>query len=95
MTFEQILTDLKNKIYRPIYLLSGEEPFYIDEISDYIEKHTLDETEKEFNQTVVYGKDIDIATIINYAKRFPMMANYQVVIVKEAQELDKIEDLAP
>ncbi len=94
MTFEQILTDLKNKIYRPIYLLTGEEPYYIDEISDYIEKYTLNETEKEFNQTVVYGKDIDIPTLINYAKRFPMMANYQVVIVKEAQEIDKIEDLA-
>ena len=94
MTFEQILTDLKNKIYRPIYLLTGEEPYYIDEISDYIEKYTLNETEKEFNQTVVYGKDIDVPTLINYAKRFPMMANYQVVIVKEAQEIDKIEDLA-
>ncbi len=95
MTFEQILTDLKNKIYRPIYLLSGEEPFYIDEIADYIEKNTLDETEKEFNQTVIYGKDIDIPTLVNYAKRFPMMSNYQVIIVKEAQELDKIEELAP
>ncbi len=94
MTFDQIITDLKNKIYRPIYLLSGEEPYYIDEISDYIEKYTLDETEKEFNQTVIYGKDADIPTIINYAKRFPMMSNYQVVIVKEAQELDKIEDFA-
>lgn len=94
MTFEQILTDLKNKIYRPIYLLTGEEPYYIDEISDYIEKYTLNETEKEFNQTVVYGKDIDVPTLINYAKRYPMMANYQVVIVKEAQEIDKIEDLA-
>lgn len=95
MTFEQILTDLKNRIYRPIYLLSGEEPYYINEISDYIEKYILDDTEKEFNQTVMYGKDVDIPTIINNAKRFPMMANYQVLIVKEAQDLDKIEDLAP
>lgn len=95
MTFEQIITDLKNRIYRPIYLLSGEEPYYIDEISDYIEENVLDETEKEFNQTVMYGKDVDIPTIINNAKRFPMMANYQVIIVKEAQELDKIEELAP
>ena len=93
MTFEQILADLKNKIFRPIYLLSGEEPFYIDEIADYIETHTLTDDEKEFNQSVLYGKDVDIATIINYAKRFPMMANYQVVIVKEAQEIDKIENL--
>jgi DNA polymerase-3 subunit delta len=93
MTFDQILADLKNKIFRPIYLLSGEEPFYIDEIADFIEKHTLTDDEKEFNQSVLYGKDIDVATIINYAKRFPMMANYQVVIVKEAQEIDKIETL--
>ncbi|NVN95496.1 MAG: DNA polymerase III subunit delta [Bacteroidetes bacterium] len=93
MTFEQILADLKNKIFRPIYLLSGEEPFYIDEIADYIEKYTLTDDEKEFNQSVLYGKDIDINTIVNNAKRFPMMANYQVVIVKEAQEIDKIEGL--
>jgi DNA polymerase-3 subunit delta len=93
MTFEQILADLKNKIFRPVYLLSGEEPFYIDEIADYIEKYTLTEDEKEFNQSVLYGKDIDVATIISNCKRFPMMANYQVVIVKEAQEIDKIEEL--
>ncbi len=93
MTFDQILTDLKNKIYRPIYLLAGEEPYYIDEIADYIEKHTLTEDEKEFNQSVLYGKDVDVATIINSAKRFPMMANYQVVIVKEAQGIEKIEEL--
>ncbi len=93
MTFEQILADLKNKIYRPIYLLSGEEPYYIDEIADYIEKHILTDDEKEFNQSVLYGKDIDLATIINNAKRFPMMSNYQVVIVKEAQEIEKIEEL--
>ncbi|MFZ4398677.1 MAG: DNA polymerase III subunit delta [Bacteroidales bacterium] len=93
MTFEQILTDLKNKIYNPIYLLSGEEPYYIDEISNYIEKFILSEDEKEFNQSILYGKDVDVATIINNAKRFPMMANYQVVIVKEAQEIEKIEEL--
>ncbi|MFZ4412613.1 MAG: DNA polymerase III subunit delta [Bacteroidales bacterium] len=93
MTFDQILTDLKNKIYRPIYLLAGEEPFYIDEIADYIENYTLTDDEKEFNQSVLYGKDVDVATIINYAKRFPMMANYQVIIVKEAQGIEKIEEL--
>jgi len=93
MTFEQILTDLKNKIYRPVYLLSGEEPYYIDEIADYIEKYTLTDDEKEFNQSVLYGKDVDVASIITYSKRFPMMANYQVVIVKEAQGIEKIEEL--
>lgn len=92
MTFEQILNDLRNKIYYPVYFLCGEEPYYIDEISDYIEHHLLDDAEKEFNQTVVYGKDVDVATLVGYAKRFPMMSNYQVVIVKEAQD---IKDLIP
>ena len=93
MTFENIISDLKNKIYYPIYFLSGEEPYYIDEISDYIENNVLNETEKEFNQTIVYGKDIDVITLKSIAKRYPMMANYQVVIVKEAQEINKIEEL--
>src|ERR1039457_763104 len=93
-SFENILNDLKKKIYYPIYFLDGEEAFYIDEISDYIEKNVLTDLEKEFNQTIVYGKDTNIPTLVSYAKRFPMMANYQVIIVKEAQDLDKIDDLA-
>ena len=94
MNFDHILADLKNKIYKPLYLLSGEEAFFIDQVSDYIEENVLDEGEKEFNQTVLYGKDVDVPTIISYAKRFPMMANYQVVIVKEAQDVRNIEELA-
>ena len=94
MKFEQIISDLKNQIYHPIYLLSGEEAFFIDEISDFIEKNVLNESEKEFNQTILYGKETDVPTIIETAKRFPMMSNYQVVIVKEAQEIKKIEELA-
>lgn len=90
MTFDQIITDVENKIYHPVYFLSGDEPYYIDEISDHIEKKVLNETEKEFNQTVVYGRDVDIETVISYAKRFPMMANYQVVVVREAQDLKDI-----
>jgi len=93
MRFEEILQDLKNKIYKPIYFLMGEEPFFIDVITDFIADHVLDEAEKSFNQIVFYGKDTDIATVINTAKRFPMMSNHQVVILKEAQSLDKIEDL--
>lgn len=93
MKFEQLRTDLKNKVYYPVYLLMGEEPFYIDRISGYIEKKVLDETEKEFNQNVVYAKDIDVDTVISYAKSYPMMANHRVVIVKEAQNLAKIEKL--
>jgi DNA polymerase III subunit delta len=91
--FEEILTELKNKIYHPVYFLMGEETYYIDLITDYITKHLLNESEKTFNQLILYGKDTDIATVINSAKRFPMMANYQVVVLKEAQELKKIEDL--
>jgi len=93
MTFDQILVDLKNKKYFPIYLLSGEEAFFIDEISDYIEAHVLNEGEKEFNQSILYGKETDVPTIVSVAKRFPMMSEHQVVIVKEAQELKNIEDL--
>lgn len=73
----------------------GEEPYYIDLISDYIEKNVLDETEREFNLSVLYGRDVDVATIISEAKRFPMMAERQVVIVKEAQNIKSIEDLEP
>lgn len=87
MTFDQILGDLKKKIYSPVYFLQGEEPFYIDRISDFIENNVLSESEKEFNQSVFYGKDLDVPTLISYAKRYPMMSNYQVVIVKEAQDL--------
>lgn len=86
----QILTDLKRKIYKPIYFLSGEEAYYIDLISDYIEKNALDESEQEFNQTILYGKDVDMNAIISAAKRFPMMSEYQVVIVKEAQNLKEL-----
>ncbi|MCD4772663.1 MAG: DNA polymerase III subunit delta [Bacteroidales bacterium] len=87
MKFEQIISDLKNKIFYPVYFLHGEEAFYIDEISSIIEKSVLSDTEKEFNQTILYGRDVDISTVISNAKRFPMMANYQVVIVKEAQDI--------
>ena len=86
----QILTDLKRKIFKPIYFLSGEEAYYIDMVSDYIEKNVLDESEQEFNQTILYGKEADMSTIISAAKRFPMMSEYQVIIVKEAQNLKEL-----
>lgn len=93
MEFNQIIESINKKVYYPVYFLMGEEPYYIDEISNHIAANVLTEDEKEFNQTVVYGKDTDIESVVSYAKRFPMMANYQVVIVKEAQNLDKIETL--
>jgi DNA polymerase-3 subunit delta len=83
----QILTDLKRRIFKPVYFLSGEEPYYVDVISDYIESNVLDESERDFNQTILYGKDTEMSTVIETAKRFPMMSDYQVVIVKEAQNL--------
>jgi len=93
MTFQQIISDLKNKIYKPIYFLSGDEPYFIDLISKYIHDKVLTDAEKSFNQSVLYGKETDIHTVINAAKRFPMMANYQVVIVKEAQNIKNLDDL--
>lgn len=93
MKYENIISDLKKSIYKPIYFLMGEEPYYIDRITDYIQQNVLTESEKSFNLSVFYGKDADIGTIINTAKRYPMMASHQVVIVKEAQHLKKIDDL--
>ena len=90
MEYSQIINDLKKKVYRPIYFLMGEEPYYIDKIADFIEASVLDESEKEFNQTILYGRDVDMMTIISTAKRYPMMANHQVVIVREAQNLRNI-----
>jgi DNA polymerase-3 subunit delta len=94
MTFEKILEDLKNKRYSPVYFLTGDEPYYIDKITEYIADNILSESEKTFNQVILYGKDTKVADIINSAKRFPMMSEYQVVIVREAQDLDNISDLA-
>jgi len=95
MTFEEIIGNLQKKIYHPIYFLMGEETYFIDKISDYIAEHVLTEAEKGFNQTVLYGKDLEPNTIIANARRFPMMANHQVIIVREAQNIKKIEDLEP
>ena len=94
ITYEEIARDLKNRVYKPVYYLMGEESYYIDRISDYIAQTVLTEEEKEFNQTILYGLESDVATIINTAKRYPMMAEYQVVIVKEAQNVKKMEELS-
>lgn len=92
MPIRNILADLRAGNYKPVYFLQGEEPFYIDRISDYIAQHALTEDEKSFNQSVLYGLDTDIGTIVSEAKRFPMMAQRQVVIIKEAQ---RIRNLIP
>ena len=87
MNAAELLKDLKNKKYKPVYLLHGEEPYYIDEVSDFVEHKVLTDAEKGFNQAVFYGKDTDVMTVLNASKRYPMMADYQVVLVKEAQDM--------
>lgn len=94
ITCDDILRELRSKQYRPIYYLMGEEAYYIDLISDYIMDNVLTDTEKEFNLSVVYGADVDIATVINAAKQYPMMSEHQVVIVKEAQSIRNIDELS-
>jgi len=91
---KQLVTDIKNGKIKPIYFLMGEEAYYIDKISDFIETTILAEEEKGFNQMVLYGRDVSIDDIVANAKRYPMMAERQVVIVKEAQDLSRtIENL--
>ena len=87
MSAVEIIKDLKAKKFKPLYLLQGEEPYFIDQVVDYIEHNVLSDGERGFNQTVLYGKDTDMATILTAAKRYPMMSDYQVIIVKEAQDL--------
>jgi len=94
LKFDQIMQELRRKVYQPIYFLCGDEEYFIDQISDYIEEHVLDEAEKEFNQTVVYGRDLDMMELESMVKRYPMMASYNVVIVKEAQYLKKWEHIS-
>ena len=94
LTCDDILKELESGKYRTVYYLMGEEAYYIDLISDYIINNILTETEKEFNLTVVYGADVDIATVINAAKRYPMMSEHQVVVVKEAQAIRNMEELS-
>ncbi|WP_298895179.1 DNA polymerase III subunit delta [uncultured Psychroserpens sp.] len=92
---KQIVADIKKGNIKPIYFLMGEEPYYIDAISEYIENNILAEEEKGFNQMVLYGRDVSVDDIIGNAKRYPMMAERQVVIVKEAQDLSRtIEKLS-
>ena len=93
VTYEEIISDLKNRIFKPVYFLAGEEPYYIDLITGYIEEKVLPEAEKAFNQMIMYGDDTNIPSIIDTARRFPMMASHQVIIIKEAQTLKKLDDL--
>lgn len=91
--YAEVISDLKKKIYKPVYFLTGDESYYIDMIADFIAENVLEESDKAFNQSILFGKDLEVPAIINAARRFPMMSNYQIIIVKEAQNIKKIEDL--
>lgn len=87
VSLEALFKDLQSRKFAPIYMLCGEESYYIDQISNWIENNVLTEDEREFNQTVMYGLDVTADDVMATAKRYPMMSEYQVVIVKEAQQL--------
>ncbi len=95
MDYHQIIGELNKKNYSPVYFLEGEEPYFMDQISHYILENVLTEEEKGFNQTILYGKDLSIDAIMTASKRFPMMADRQVVVIREAQNIRNIEDLVP
>ena len=86
-TYEVILKEIKERRFRPVYYLMGEEPYYIDQLANRFATEVLSESEQEFNQTIVYAQDTNLGNILSLAKRYPMMADRQVIIVKEAQNL--------
>ncbi|MFA6832424.1 MAG: DNA polymerase III subunit delta [Bacteroidaceae bacterium] len=93
VTFESIMQDLKSRKFSPIYILMGDESYYIDKISDYIAENVLQPEERDFNQSIVFGSDVNVAQIVDLAKGYPMMSEYRVIIVKEAQNLKATEML--
>lgn len=95
MRFEDILAEIRKGIFRPVYFLMGDEAYYIDVIADFLEEKVLTDTEKEFDLTILYGKEIDVFDILNNARRYPMIASHHLVIVREAQNIKDIEGLLP
>ena len=94
ITYNEILNDIVRKQFKPVYFFMGEEPYYIDLLTDAIIKHALTESERDFNQTIFYGADTNISAVINAAKRYPVMAERQLIVVKESQTLKNIDDLS-
>ena len=90
----EIVSDVRKGIFSPVYLLMGDEPYYVDMVCDAIIENALDESERDFNQTICYGADVDADTVITAARRYPMFAERQLVVVKEAQMMKSIEELA-
>lgn len=93
VTYDSIIKEVNSRQFAPVYYLMGEESYYIDRLSDYIAEHVLTEEERGFNQMVIYGQDTDMGSIVSAAKRYPMMAEHQVIIVKEAQTLKGMDEL--
>ena len=93
VTYDSVMSELKARHYKPIYYLMGDESYYIDKISDWISENVLQPEERDFNQTVLFGSDVNASQIVDAAKRYPMMSEYQVLIVKEAQNIKNIEPL--
>lgn len=93
ISFESIMDSIQKREYVPVYGLMGEEPYFIDRISDSLEKNVLSETEKDFNLTVLYGADSPVSLLLDEVRRYPLMADYHLVIVKEAQNLDHLDEL--
>ena len=93
MTYQQLIGDLKGGTYKPLYFLHGDEPYYIDLVTDFITTRVLGEAERSFNQTIVYGRDVNAEQVTGLAKRYPMMATHQVVVVREAQDMNDFDDM--
>lgn len=94
MTFEQIKAEIQARKFRQVYLLMGDEPFFIDQLTEMLTETVLPEEERDFNQTILYGAESDVPSIIALARSFPMMSDYQMVVIKEAQNLSKVDDLS-
>ena len=93
ITYESVMHDLQQRKFRPVYYLMGDEPYYIDKISDWIAENVLQPEGRDFDQTVLFGSDVNASQIVDAAKRYPMMSEYQVLIVKEAQNVKNVEAL--
>ena len=93
MDFKSFQQHIKAKVFMPVYLLHGEEPYYIDVLSKLFQENVLEDHERDFNETIVYGKDADVLAVISEAKGYPMMAERRLVIIREAQELKDIDKL--
>jgi DNA polymerase-3 subunit delta len=89
LDYNQIKIAIDNGVYQPVYFLQGENTYYIDEVANKLLNCVLDESEKDFNQTILYGKDTSIELILDYAKRYPVMSSYQLIVVREAQHLSR------